>query len=94
MSFWKIIMWICAALILFALLGGGKLFAAKSMQTFYVSMANAIPAGAAIRVQGNDRLDALSRLNVTVWTEEEWAACGPCRSVPVFVLGQPLGKDK
>lgn len=45
------------------------------MEIFYITFPRAIPAGlgVAIKVEGENRLDALIRLGATVWTEREWA---------------------
>lgn len=42
----------------------------KRMKNFYITAPWA--QGKVIVVNGNDRLDAITRASITVWTEEEW----------------------
>ena len=45
---------------------------ADNRQVYYVTLPYEIKSGHAVKVMGSDRIDALSRMGATVWTEQEW----------------------
>jgi len=55
----------------------------KRLQFYHVTFDSRI-SSAAMRVRADDRLDAISKIGLTAWTEKEWEACGVCKDVKVI----------
>jgi hypothetical protein len=60
--------------------GNGVSAKPKKLHTFHVTTDGLLPE----TVEAKDRLDAITKLGLTIWTEEEWKDCGLICSDPIY----------
>lgn len=60
------------ALLLIAAFASGYCFAQRAQQVFYISFPVNYYSMHPIKVHATDRLDAITKMGITVWSEKEW----------------------